>query len=119
MGYICRGSYFSRLHFSKLSSASTHAHKSPEPRCYLPITHTRANKGSHPRPNQNRNFFSRALAEDAIITKVLTDRRCNHHQSVGHRRCNHHQSVAIIIIVPTSILKNWKSKGRVQTKYND
>ena len=55
--HMCRGSYLSRLDFSKVSSASTHAHKSPEPRCYLPTTHTRANKGSHPGPNQNPNFF--------------------------------------------------------------
>ena len=61
--HMWRGSYLSRLDFSKVSSASTHAHKSPEPRCYLPTTHTRANKGSHPGPNQNPIlfFFPRAL----------------------------------------------------------
>jgi len=117
--HMWRGSYHSRLDFSKASSASTHAHKSAEPRCYLPTTHTRANKVSHPRPNQNSNFFSRALAEDALIIKVLTGRRCNYHQSFDHRRCNHHLSVAIIIKVLTAILKNWNSKGRVQTKYSD
>ena len=66
--HMWRGSYLSRLDFSKVSSASTHAHKSPEPRCYLPTTHTRANQGSHPRPNQNPFFKS-------------VGRRCNHHQS--------------------------------------
>ena len=55
--HMWRGSYLSRLDFSKVSSASTHAHKSPEPRCYLPTTNTRANKGNHLGPNQNPNFF--------------------------------------------------------------
>ena len=131
--HMWRESYLSRLDFSKVSSASTHAHKSPEPRCYLPTTHTRANKGSHPRPNQNPNFFQERwpkmqssskcwptedaiitkvlMAEDAIIIKVLTGRRCNHHQSVDDRRCNHHQSAVIIIKAMTTILKTLEIEG--------
>ena len=88
-----------------------HAHKSPESRCYLPTTHRRANKASHPRPKQNPNLFFKSV-----------DRRCNHHQSadhhlekkVGNPRAEYKQSITMYRFVPICTFATFASAVKAQ-----